>query len=45
MDADGGNQHSLSRSGFNDWDPVWIKYTDPPQYADEQLGILPESKK
>ena len=45
MNADGGNQHSLSRSGFNDWDPVWIKYTDPPQYADEQLGILPESKK
>jgi hypothetical protein len=29
MDADGNNLHSLSRTGFNDWDPVWIKYTDP----------------
>lgn len=26
MDADGGNLYSLSRGGFNDWDPVWIKY-------------------
>lgn len=26
MDADGGNLYSLSRTGFNDWDPVWIKY-------------------
>jgi TolB protein len=31
MDADGNNLHSLSRTGFNDWDPVWIKYSDPPR--------------
>ena len=29
MNADGSNLYSLSRTGFNDWDPVWIKYTDP----------------
>jgi hypothetical protein len=28
MDADGGNLYSLSRTGFNDWDPVWFKYSD-----------------
>ncbi len=26
MDADGGSLYSLSRTGFNDWDPIWIKY-------------------
>jgi hypothetical protein len=31
MDADGGNLSSLSRTGFNDWDPVWIKYPDIPE--------------
>jgi TolB protein len=31
MDADGGNLYSLSRTGFNDWDPVWIKYPDLPR--------------
>jgi len=25
MDADGNNLYSLSRTNFNDWDPVWIK--------------------
>jgi hypothetical protein len=30
MNADGSDFHSLSRTGFNDWDPVWIKYTEPP---------------
>ncbi len=42
MDADGGNLRRLSAAGFDDWDPVWIKYTDPPRYDDEQLGILPK---
>lgn len=32
MDADGGNLYSLSRTGFNDYDPVWIKYPGIPQY-------------
>jgi len=26
MDANGDNLYSLSRTGFNDWDPVWFKY-------------------
>jgi Tol biopolymer transport system component len=30
MDADGGNLYSLSRTGFNDWDPVWFKYSNVP---------------
>jgi len=30
MDADGSNLYSLSHTDFDDWDPVWIKYTDPP---------------
>ncbi len=29
MDADGSNPHSLSTTGYDDWNPVWIKYTDP----------------
>lgn len=32
MDADGSNLYSLSRTGFNDYDPVWIKYPGIPQY-------------
>jgi hypothetical protein len=31
MDADGGNLYSLSRTGFNDWDPVWFKYSNLPE--------------
>ncbi|MEW5958184.1 MAG: hypothetical protein AB1801_10700 [Chloroflexota bacterium] len=31
MQADGSNQRLLMPpSGYADWDPVWIKYTDPP---------------
>jgi hypothetical protein len=29
MDADGSNAYSLSTTGHDDWDPIWIKYTDP----------------
>ena len=32
MNADGTYLHSLSRTGFNDWDPVWIKYPRIPFY-------------
>ncbi len=32
MDADGNNLYSLSRTGFNDWDPVWIKILDIPEF-------------
>ncbi len=31
MDADGSNQRLLlPPTAYADWDPVWIKYTDPP---------------
>lgn len=33
MNADGSNLYSLSRTGFNDWDPVWIKYPGLPPDA------------
>lgn len=33
MNADGSNLYSLSRTGFNDWDPVWIKYPGLPDGA------------
>lgn len=29
MNIDGSNAHSLSTTGYDDWNPVWIKYTDP----------------
>jgi len=29
MDADGSNAHSLSTTGYDDWNPIWVKYTDP----------------
>jgi hypothetical protein len=35
MDANGQNLYSLSRTGFNDWDPVWIKYPGIPANAHE----------
>ncbi len=35
MDADGSNLYSLSRTGFSDWDPVWIKYPGIPDNAHE----------
>ncbi|OQY47272.1 MAG: hypothetical protein B6242_05370 [Anaerolineaceae bacterium 4572_78] len=31
MNADGSNLYSLSTTSHDDWDPVWIKYTDPPR--------------
>ena len=29
MNADGSNAYSLSTTSHEDWDPVWVKYTDP----------------
>ena len=29
MNADGSNPYSLSTTNHDDWNPVWIKYTDP----------------
>ncbi len=31
VNIDGSGLYSLSHTAFNDWDPVWIKYTDPPR--------------
>lgn len=31
MNADGSNPRKLSRTPHEDWQPVWIKYTDPPR--------------
>ena len=33
MNVDGSNLYSLSRTGFADWDPVWIKYPGVPANA------------
>jgi Tol biopolymer transport system component len=38
MNQDGTNPYSLSRTGFNDWDPVWIKYPGIPANA-QQIHI------
>ena len=29
MNADGTNLYSLSNTSYDDWNPVWFKYTDP----------------
>jgi dipeptidyl aminopeptidase/acylaminoacyl peptidase len=29
MNADGSNPYSLSTTNHDDWNPVWVKYTDP----------------
>jgi hypothetical protein len=34
-DTQGQNLYSLSRTNFNDWDPVWIKYPGVPANAHE----------
>ena len=36
MDADGRNPHTLSMTGYNDWDPVSIKLEDPPRHDFEE---------
>ena len=36
MNADGSNLYSLSRTGFDDWDPVWIKYPGLPEEVFEK---------
>ena len=37
INADGSNAYTLSTTGHDDWDPVWIKYTDLPR--DPVVGI------
>jgi TolB protein len=33
INADGTGDYTLSRTGFNDWEPVWIKYPRVPVYS------------
>lgn len=40
MNADGSNAHLLSPSQFDDWDPIWVKYTDPAREAVLSPGEL-----
>jgi hypothetical protein len=42
MDADGNNLYSLSKTGFDDWDPVWIKYPDVPPLCQIQSAEVTE---
>jgi hypothetical protein len=35
MNTNGENLYSLSRTDFNDWDPVWIKYPGVPANAQQ----------
>lgn len=37
MTADGSNVRSLSTTIHDDWNPIWVKYTDPPR--EPVLGI------
>jgi Tol biopolymer transport system component len=42
MNADGSNAYSLSPSSYDDWNPVWVKYTDPAREPVFGIGeILP----
>jgi hypothetical protein len=44
MNADGSNPYSLSTTSYDDWDPVWIKYTDPPRDPVPQLQPTPDAQ-
>jgi hypothetical protein len=41
MNADGSNQRILNPNAFNDWNPVWIKYPDPPPLIPEPTPESP----
>jgi hypothetical protein len=40
MNADGNNAHILSPSRYDDWDPVWVKYTDSARESVFGIGEL-----
>jgi Tol biopolymer transport system component len=40
MNADGSNPYLLSPSGYNDWNPIWIKHTDPAREAVFGIGEI-----
>jgi hypothetical protein len=44
MNADGSNAYSLSTTSHDDWDPIWIKYTDPPREPVPGLGETSSSE-
>lgn len=41
MDADGSNAYSLSTTEYHDWNPIWVKYTDPAREPVLGIGELP----
>lgn len=40
MDADGSNPYSLSATEYDDWNPIWIKHTDPAREPVFGIGEL-----
>lgn len=40
MDADGSNDYSLSTGNYDDWNPIWIKHTDPAREPVFDIGEL-----
>ena len=42
MNADGSNAYSLSTTSHDDWDPVWIKYTDPARVPEFGIKFPPQ---
>lgn len=40
MNADGSNPYLLSPSRYDDWNPVWVKYTDPAREPVFGIGEL-----
>ncbi len=40
MNADGTNAHIISPSRYDDWDPIWVKYTDPAREPVFGIGEL-----
>jgi hypothetical protein len=41
MNADGSNAYTLSTTSHDDWDPVWIKYTDPARVPEFGIKFPP----
>jgi hypothetical protein len=43
MNADGSNAYSLSTTGYDDWDPVWVKHTDPARMPEFGIKFPPSN--
>lgn len=42
MNTDGSNAYSLSTTNHDDWDPVWVKYTDPARVPEVGINSPPQ---